>query len=420
MKTFRLFLFLAFALLAVVAVAARGAAAPEEETAEGSAMFDGATRYEAAVSPGATAEDKAQLLAEFKKHVEVIDHGVPAERTALNSMLARMMESPSAREIAARFIKADAKVQLAFEDMPGSTVVTEDGQKSVWGVRGRTEVDKVPPRVVMNKLYMQEGVVPAYGTLAHEMLGHALEKQLAGDLTQVYIYNTDEEENARLIGWLVTAELGQRPDSETWAYMQNPDENRDYIKLMSPYYSLTLTSDEMKDPAPLYRKRVADADKALKSIAQRSQNRRDWAKIVDHFVTKHHMDPAAFQTIREDITNGLKYDPVAQANLVNIKAALQERLTFFGTEQGKELLKKLAEAADSDYFRQKDAVILERRERLAGRLAGKTPDSFRPPPTVGQITMEQLKKMWEDDRKNCAAEVFQAEPAGAPAKEVSP
>jgi len=406
MKTFRLFLFLALAPLAVVTVAARAMADPEEETAEGSAMFDGATRYEAAVSSGATAEDKAQLLAEFKKHVEIIDHGVPAERTALESMLARMMESSTAREIAVRFIKNDAKVKLTFEDMPGSTVVTEDGKKAVWGMRGRTEVDKVPPRVVMNKLYMQDGVEPAYGTLAHEMLGHALEKQLAGDLTRVYIYNTDEEENARLIGWLVTAELGLKPDSETWAYMQNPDENRDYIKLMSPYYSLTLTSDEMKDPVPLYKKRMADADKALKRIPRTAQNRRDWAKIIDHFVDKHKMDPAAFQTIREDISNGLKYAPVSEANLTNIKAALQERLTFFGTEEGKAFLKKLAKAADSDYFKQKDATILERRERLAGRLAGKTPDSFRTPPAVGQITMEQLAKLWEDDKKNCEAEVF--------------
>ena len=406
MKTFRLFLLLALAPLAAVAVTLRAAAGPEDETSEGSAMFDGASSYKTAVSPSATAEDKAQLLAEFKKHVELIDHGVPAERAALNSMLARMMESPTARGIAARFIQNNAKVKLTFEDMPGSTVVTVDGKKAVWGMRGKTEVEKEPPCVVINKLYMQDGVQPAYGTLAHEMLGHALEKQLAGDLTRVYIYNTDEEENARLIGWLVTAELGLKPDEETWAYMQNPDENRDYIKLMSPYYSLTLTSDEMKDPAPLYRKRIADADRALIRIPKTSQNRRNWAKVIDHFAAKHHMDPASFQNIREDIANGLKYAPVSEANLTNIKAALQERLTFFGTDKGKDFLKKLAETADSGYFRQKDAVILERRERLAGRLAGKTPDSFRPPPSVGQITMEQLTKLWEADKKNCAAEVF--------------
>ena len=406
MKTLKLFLFLALAPLAAAAVSALAAADPEEETAKGSAMFDGASRYEAAVSQSATAGDKAQLLADFKKHVEINDHGVPAERAALDSMLARMMESSTAREIAARFIENNAKIRLSLEEIPGSTVVTVDGRKVVWGVRGYAQVDKVPPCVVLNKLFIQDGVEPGYGTLAHEMLGHALEKQLAGGLTNIYIFNTDEEENARLIGWLVTAELGLKPDEETWAYMQNPDENKDYIKLMSPYYSLTLTSEEMKDPAPLYRKRIADADMALKRIPQKTQNRRNWVKVMDHFTARHQMDPASFQTVREDISNGLKLAPVTEENLRNIKTALQERLTFFGTGEGKAFLKKLSEEADSEYFRQKDAVILERRERLAERLIGKTRESFRTPPAVGQITMEQLAKLWEEDKKNCASEVF--------------
>ncbi|MCX5791324.1 MAG: hypothetical protein NTY45_03770 [Elusimicrobia bacterium] len=406
MKTFRLFLFLALAPLAVVAVAARAVADPEEAAQEGSVMFDGGSRYAAAASPQATAQDRAQLLAEFKKHIEMDDHGVPAERAAMDSMLAKMMESSTAREIAARFIKENARVKFSLGEIPGSTVVTVDGQKTVWGTRGYTQVDKNPPCVVMNKLYMQEGVEPGAGTLAHEMLGHALEKQLAGGLKDVYVYNTDEEENARLIGWLVGAELNFKPDDETWAYMQNPDENREYIKLMSPYYSLTLTSEEMKDPVPLYKKRFATAEKELKKIPETEKNRRNWAKIVDHFVNIHKMDAASFQTIRENISNGLKYLPVARGNLEQIKEALQERITFFESEEGRAFLAKLAKEADGEYFRQKDAVILERRERLAAQLAGKTQESFRTPPAVGQVTWDQLVELWKGEKKSCASGVL--------------
>ena len=381
----------------------------DADSAENAAFFDGAAKYRAeAANPSPAAEDKARLVAEFKKQIIFNDHGNPAERAALESMISRMMDSPTAREIAVKFIKEDAKVAFSFEDIPGSTVVTVDGRKNIWGTRGYTSVNKNPPAVVMNKLYMQEGMSAGEGTLAHEMLGHAFEKNLAGDLESVYKYNTDEEENARLIGWLVATELNAAPEEETWAYIQNPDKDREYIKMMSPYYSLTLTSSEMKDPVTFYKKRLADADKALKRLPKSIKNNREWGEIVNHFVNKHTMDPASFQTIREDIDNSLKYIPVAQKNLEKIKEALQERITYFAGKEGKAFLRKLAIDSDNEYFKQKDAVILERRERLAGLLRGKTQESFKTPPAVGQVTWDQLAELWENDKKTCpsAGEVY--------------
>ena len=202
MKTIKLFLLAAFASLAAVNATAQGVPDLEGSAEEGSVLFDGANPYARAVSPQATAQDKEDLLAEFKKHVIMDDHGVPAERTAMDAMLARMMESPTAREVAAKFIKADAKVKFSLEEMPGSAVETREGKKTIVGFRGHTLINDNPPSVVLNKLYMQPGVDGAEGTLAHEMLGHALERQLYGGGDDViYQYNETEEENARLIGW---------------------------------------------------------------------------------------------------------------------------------------------------------------------------------------------------------------------------
>ena len=409
MKIPSLLLLLALAPLTAVAAAAQGAPSPESAAAESSVLFDGASRYATAASPQATPEDKAQLLAELKKHVAMDDHGVPAERDAMDSMLARMMDSPTARELAVKFIKEDAKVKFTLEDMPGSTVVTVDGKKAVWGTRGFSSIDKAPPTVVLNKLFMQPDVDTGAGTLAHEMLGHTFEKQrTSGDLDGVYQYNNDEEENARLIGWLVEAELNLKPDDETWAYMQDPDANTEYIKMMAPCYALTLTSEEMKDPVPVYTRRLADADKVAQNAVRNAKFRSNWTLIIGHFVgVSHKMDPAAFEARKEDIATGDKYFPIAQDNIKKIKEALQERITYFSSDEGKQFLAKLAKEADSDYFQKKDAQIMERREKLSGLMLGKTPDSFRAPPAVGQITWDQLVGIWEKDKNlPCASGVL--------------
>lgn len=374
-----------------------------DESAENAALFDGAAKY--AVNAGAPApapEDKAQLTAELKKHITLNDHGDPAQKRALDAMISRMMDSPAAREMAVKFIKADAKAEVSFETIPGSTVVTVEGRKTIWGTRGVTNINEDPPRVSINSLLMDTDKDMGAATLAHEMLGHAFERQqVDGAMADFYQYNTDEEENARLIGWQVGVELNVKPDDETWAYMQNPDANREALKMMCPYYSLTLTSEEMKDPVPVYKERLAEADKAQVRLIANEKKYGVWVRIVAHFTGPHKKEPATFQSISDDLKSGLDYIPVGRKNLKGIKEALGERITYFSSREGKAFLEKLAAGADSDYFKQKDAGILARRARLEGLLLGKSPESFRTPPSVAQVTWDQLVKLWSGDAKPC-------------------
>ena len=397
----KLFLLLALAPLLAAAVPARAVSSVEGAVEDGAVLFDGSGRYAKAVSPDAAPEDRARLLADFKKQVTINDHGNPAEREALDSMLARMMESPSAREVAARFIAADARVELTLEDIPGSTIATVDGKKTLWGTRGLTETNKVPPRVVLNKFFMQYDRDYGIGTLAHETLGHALEAQTSGDVGRAYLYNTNEEENARMIGWLVRTELEVKPEPEIWQYMESPEANRESLKMASVYYALTLTSEEMKDPAPQYTKRLAAAEKSLKGLDGKVEKYEEWKKLLAHFVNDHKMDAASFQSRKDDIENALKAIPSSKKNFEGIKKALQGQLTFFGTENGKQYLAALAVASEDEYFRKKDAVILERRERLAGLLQGTTQASTAPPPPAGQITWAQFTELVKKDKESC-------------------
>ena len=402
MKTLKLFLLIVLAPLLAFAVPARAASYPEEDAEQGSSMFDGMGRYSAAAAPAATVEDRAKLLAAFKKQIVINDHGIPAERAALDSMLARMMESPTAREVAAKFIKENAKVEITLENIPGSTIATVDGKKTLWGPRGMTETTKIPPRVVLNKFYMQYEKDFGVGTLAHETLGHAFEAQRAGDALGggIYLYNTDDEENARMIGWLVRTELEVKPESEIWGYMQDPEANRESLKMASAYYAVTITSEEMKDPVPVYEKRLIDADKELAKLNGKTEKYETWKKIVAHFTDVHKMDPASFRSRLDDIDNALKSIPATQKNLAAIKTALQGWLAFFPTADGKLYLGTLARESDNAYFKKKDAVILERRERLSGLLLGK-PQETAPPPPAGQITWEQLSELLKKDKESC-------------------
>ena len=397
---------LALVPLLALSVPTRAVASLEDDAEQGSAVFDGGGRYARAASPEATPQDKAQLLAELKKCIVFDDHGVPAEREAYERMLSRMMESPTATEVAVKFVSEGSKVKLSFEEIEGSTVVKEDGKEHFWGTRGLTYTAEKPPRVVLNKLFMRYDTDMGVGTLAHEMLGHAFEAQRVSSslmLKDVYSLNINEEENARLIGWLVRTELKVTPEDEIWAYMENPEESMESIKMATPYYALTLTSAEMKDPVSVYRKRIVQADNAAVRVAKNSERVGTWGKIVNHFVKEHKMSAGAFQTIKDDINNALSYYPTVLETLKTIKQVLLEFISeLHGLDIDSALaLNSFVAQSDNPYFKQKDAVILERRKRLSDLLMGKTRESFKTPPVPGQITWDQLFEMWERDADAC-------------------
>lgn len=193
----------------------------EEAAAVSSTMFDGAGHYAPLVRvTGVSAQEKAVLLAELKTKVAIDDRGVPAEGAALNAMLARLMDSPTGRELAAKFIKEDARAVISFEVIPNTKILDVDGRKDFWTSGGYTATREDPPGVRLNQAYLEAKGEDAPGTLAHELFGHALERKRAErfGVAASYLYNQNEEANAGLIGWTVHAELGSGID-DGWAWI---------------------------------------------------------------------------------------------------------------------------------------------------------------------------------------------------------
>jgi hypothetical protein len=368
------------------------------ESAANAVLFDGAAKYQVKAPASVPAEkNKALLAEELGKRVTLDDHGSPAEKAALESMILRMMDSPTARETAEEFIKEGAGAAISFEELPG-VPATVNGQKIIMGARGQTWYQENPPRVVLNKNFMLYETEAGIGTLAHEMFGHVLEKKLAG--TPDYIYNGDEEENARLIGWLVDTELGVRPMDAIWEYVQNPEEFTESLNIMSADYAITLTSREMKDPAPVYTRRLAAVEKTWKKAGEKEKMYGLYPRWIAHFVTSHAMDPGSFSTVMDEVDGKADSLPGIRANLTEVKAVLSGKLAYFASGEGKAFLNKLAREADSDYFKQKDALVRERRKRLERLLSGKTQAGSRPPPAAGQISYDEFKELVKKDL-NC-------------------
>lgn len=403
MKAPRLYPLLLLALLALPA--GRGTASAQSmelDSADAAALFDGAGRYTGtAAAAGASAEGKAQLLAALKTKVTLDDRGNPAEGAALNSMLSRVLDSPTGRELAVKFLQEDARAVISFDIIPNTQVFEIKGKKTFWTSGGHAHTGENPPQVHLNSAYLEAKQEEAPGTLAHELFGHVLERKRSEryGVTDVYLYNQNEEANAGLIGWTVSAELGNKMDDNwAWIYMANPADYHARLKTNLAYYSGTLSAEEMKDPLPAYRDRLEQADALLLRLPVRKANDELWLRIIDHLVEIHKMIMDTFRSLKEELQAAIKSVPGNEERLNNIKKYLNELISKCAAEAGEPWLAGLERESENAYFKEMEKVLEERKKVLAGLMLGKTREGEQAPPIAGQVAWPQLKGMWAKDQ----------------------
>jgi|GEM_PF-1211127 len=392
------------ALLACFSVFPLSAAeGPDSDRAAGGTFFDGAAPSAAKISEASPAgTEKRHLAAELKKLITFDEKNGPEEKALLDSLLSKMLDSPTGRETAGEFIKAGARAKLSLSEIPGSVLHTVNGKKIIKGTRGFARPDGDPPLVVINELFRLHQRENAIEVLSHEMTGHVLEAKLVPEkLAEANTVAVGDEEISRINGWLTATELGVEPSDTIWSYMQNQDEYRRMLKTLHPYYATTLTLEEMKNPVPVYKEVLATAEQTEKELGLKAEKREKWDRIADHFINEHKMNAGEFTAIKDEISNRRKNEITSRDKLSEIKAKLAGRLKFLSTKEGARYIEYLAASADSGYFKERDEKIKERRERLASLLLGKTPGAANPPPVAGQLTWEEFEKMWAEDEKNC-------------------
>ena len=400
MRNFRFWAPLLALLLALPAGRALTAGELETESAGSAEFFDGAGRYSGtAAQAGASAEGKAQLLAALKTKVKIT--GTPEQTAALGSLLARVLDSPTGRDLAVKFLREDARATLSFEEIPGTHIYSLNGRQTFDASGGHAHTADNPPAVHLNSAYMTARQDDAPGDLAHELLGHVLERKRAEGygVQDSYIFHQNEEANAGLVGWTVHSELGYKlTNGWAWIYMANPADYHRRLKTNMAYYAGTLSTEEMQDPLPAYQARLRSAEGLLLRLPVRKEQNEGWLKIIDHLVEAHRKAAESFRTVKEKINAAIAGVASDEIRLKDIQAYLKRLIARCAGATGAAWRRQMEKDSESEYFAEQRRVMEEREKVLAGMMLNRTWDTEQPPERPGQVTWPQLEEMWKQDQ----------------------
>ena len=168
----------------------------------------------------------------------------------------RVLESPTARGLAAKFVAENGDVSARFAVLPNTELYERrDGRTSFTAPKaGYAERREDGASIVLNEACLR--IDPEYAGIdcarqyAHEFFGHTLGWLEAGrhGLRSVYLYY-DDEHFARLVGWLVTLELsGRLTDPEAACATQDGSSYQRYLQRIYPTSTAGFTAAELADP----------------------------------------------------------------------------------------------------------------------------------------------------------------------------
>jgi len=347
------------------------------------------------------------------QRVRLDDGGDPARRAALERAFARMLQSPSARALAERFLADGATAVVRFEEFPGSRIYETDGRKIFHAPRAFTEWKNDEVEVRLNLDYLgtdaafQEQDLPP--TIAHELLGHGLwyARAVRENAFQAFHHHELNETNARLVGWAVDYELdGRFEESGAWSYLSDPAGFLAYLKLRLPYYALTFSNAELRDPVGALTGRLAAAKVKRATVEQERANNASWLPLIDHFVSAHGIAASRFRALRAHLEDSDRAYADDLATIDALAAEVNATLGRMRAEPERDSERYLQWAATHPLFADLERETSENAARLLERVRRDPPPA--PDPELarkaaehwrGQITFDQLAAMAAEDQR---------------------
>lgn len=390
--------------------------------------FDGAAKHggdvrgppDSLTGGGHAAAARGELQAQFISRLTF--NGDRQEREAMSAAVASILATPTGRELAAQFVKERATAEIGMKTIPNTSTKEEDGKKILSGTAGSTDTDAKPPKVRLNRVFLDTD--PEYrrvalaGTLAHELFGHAFEAQRAAKAGFPHVaqfHYRGDEIGSRLIDWSIQTELvGKVLDDNPRNYLKSPESYHRDLLTADAYYVTTLSPAEMRNPVGTLRgRRKLVAAQAAATEAE-IRELEAWRPVIVHFVKDHHVAKERFKPAEEEITSSLTDLYGARKTIVEVRDTLEDKIREWSTADGASDRKELIKAADSPYLRGFEDN-LRRRERALRRLLadpkkGRTiaSDLEMPPlvitaprKTTGgpPIDLEELARMRDEDLK---------------------
>lgn len=361
--------------------------------------------YQLAQAPAAPASAPASPTQLYERILPLLDlQGEPddAARQALNESLWWVLHTDSGRDAAVWFLQAGASARLRM--LPtGAVNAMFHGRPVIVGRHGYAQVGEERPTVVLSKEFL--GIPENYrrremaAVLAHELFGHVTEafRMRRGGLhPRAANHYMGDELNARLLEWCVYVELrGPAANREMFFHLRDPRAHAWNMGLTRSYADL-FTAAELASPVAVARERL----RAIEGTEREDQDHRvealRWLLVIRHQVEVHGVDPARFADLSESFDhaagnghNMRRRD--AEGTAATLRSLIQQ------LERG-DLGAILAEAARSRYVQSLEAQIAMLRTRLGLYVDGRGYE--REVRRDGQIRLDELKRMHEEDLRN--------------------
>jgi len=361
----------------------------------------------------APAEDA--LYAKLSKAV-VLSGNYPGEKRLLDMSLGRILRSPFGRSLAEEFLREGVSAKVSFKDVAGSTVTVRDGRQEISGVTGETWTYGAGSEIVINRLYLRAD--PEYTrialteTLAHELLGHLLEERKAdkAGVGAAYARFEDNETNASLVGWIVSAELGDPAyDYKEMRYRRNIADYKRFNILYDPAYATAFSLRQLSVPLPVLEGRLRWCRHRRERLDRMSDKLSKAGGYIRHLLSRHggeslagiFVRPGAFDWLRADMSRREETLAREKKRGQNVERAVKQRMDYFQSRKGRAQLLRIERSLDTapgkEFFLKAETLLLERRNRLVGLPHPKKKPPVLPPCPAGQISWLNLRRMYRED-----------------------
>ncbi len=244
----------------------------------------------------------------------------PRETAVLDSILARMLESPAAQRLAGELIRERTAVRVRFEHLAGASGMLD------WDDEGSL-------RVNLDESYLRDDSPEtrrnAIATLAHELLGHALWRIRAvkAGVGPAFEHYENDEANAHLVEWTIAAELGEALDDPYMRdFLEDPRAYHRRMKSRTEVSAVTFSLAEMDDPLAALRGRLSLIQTAMREPG---------------------LDAARRENIRQ------------------IGGKIQERISHYSTGQGLADIYDLRRSSRDGFFKKFEEDLAKRSARLS-------------------------------------------------------
>lgn len=371
---------------------------------------------------GAALSDPAVLQAQFLQSVRI--SGTPAEKRVLGEAVENILKTKLGRQLAREFVLEGASVRVQLGRVDGSTVSAKDGLKTVTGTQGFTSVNENPPMVTVTSDYLLADAdwrrVSIAGTLSHELFGHAFEqlraKKAGVDHEAAYHYRGDEL-GSRLIDWTVQTELlGRTLDDNPGEYLEDPEGYARGLWTYDPYYVISLSRAEMRNPSDTLKARRQVVADDRESTLNEIKDLENWWPIIAHFKAAHKIDPRRFTDAEAEVRDALNWQKRHLGKLDAVRDQLESQIKFWATPSGTKEKAGIIKAADDPYFVRFESRLRKRAldlgrlraEARGARGPSSTPELVMPPlvirvpakgpPPPEPITLTELGAMYHKDR----------------------